>query len=324
MPRPELNRREALALFGATLASAAYAQPAGFPSRPITIVVPYAAGGGTDVLARTLAEQLTVRLGQAVIIDNKPGATGNIGMALGVKAPPDGYALTFVASNLATNPHFYPSMPFQPTDFVPISLVARFASVLVTHPSSPFKNLRDVLDAARADPGKILYASAGSGSSGHLAAALLEQASGAKIVNVPYKGEAPSVTAALANEVPLGFSTPGAVLAHIASGRLRALGVTSQRRMSRLPEVPAIAEVVPGYESVGWFGIAGPKGLPHDLAAFYARAIAEVVKQPEVMRKLQDLNYELNVTSPENFQSFIASEAAKYGKLIKELNLKLA
>lgn len=316
-------RRQVLAWLGTCLSGAAAAQPAGFPSRPVTIVVPYPPGGGTDVLARTLGEQLSLRLGQTVIVDNKPGASGNIGMAYGARAQPDGYTLTFLAAALVTNPYLFPSMPFEVSDFVPVTLLAQFASVLVVHPSTPYHSVRDVIEAAKAQPGKVFFSSAGNGSSGHLAAARLQQASGARLVNVPYKGDAPAMTAVLANEVSMSFSAPGGALPHIAAGRLRAIGVTSRQRQAKLPNVPAIAESVPGYESIGWFGVAGPKGMSRELATFYSRAIADAAAKPETMRKLQELNFDLQLMSPENFQTFIGSELAKYGKLIKELDIKL-
>lgn len=323
MKNNTVDRRQVLGLLAGALTGTALAQGAVSLKRPVTLVVPYAAGGAADVLARAFGEHLSLKIGQPVIVDNKPGASGNIGMAAGARSSPDGHTLTILTHALVTNPHFFTTLPYQVADFAPVSMVTRFSSVLVVHPSSGYKDLRALLDDAKASPRKLLYSSAGAGSSAHLAAAMLEQATGIQLGNVPYKGEAPAVTALLANEVPMSFSTPGSVLPHIASGRLVALGVTAGKRLTKLPSVPAIAEAVPAYESVGWFGFAGPKGMPRELVSFYAREIAEIAARPDIVQRLNELNFDIDVLGPDAFQTVIQADSLKYGRVIKALNIKL-
>lgn len=298
------------------------APPEGFPNRPITLIIPYGAGGAGDTLGRTVAVELEKRIGQPVVPENRPGATGNIGMAAGARAKPDGYTLTLVASNLATNPYVYTSMSFDPfEDLVPVTELAKFASILVVNPSLPIKDMSQMIAAAKDK--SMFFGSAGMGSSGHLAMGLLNQAAGIELENVPYQGEAPAVAAVLANDVQIAFATPSSVLQHIAAGKLTPIGITSAERSQVAPNVPAISETVKGYEATGWFGITAPKGTDPEIVAFYAKEIKAALESPEASARLRSLNLDPRPSTPEAFAAFIKSEAEKYEAVIKAMNLKL-
>ncbi len=309
-------------LFVALLA--AQAALAAYPERAITVVVPWAPGGSTDILARVMAEQLTRSLGQPVLVDNKAGASGNIGSHLVAKARPDGYTLLVGSmSTHAMNPALMPNMPFKGVeDFTPIALMANVINTMVVHPSVPAKNLREFLAYARANPGKLAYASAGAGSTNHLSAVLLERLAGIQMLHVPYKGGAPAVLDTVANQTQVLFSAGTQTLPHVKSGKLRLLGVTEGARSALLADAPTLAETVPGYELVVWYGAFGPPGMPLDLVTRLNSEINKAMALPEVRSRMDAMGVEvINVSAPQ-FGSVLKRDAERYTRIIRELDIK--
>ena len=314
---PKLIASVLLALSAAAPAFAAW------PERPVTLIVPWAPGGSTDILARLLAEHLTKSLGQAVIVDNKAGASGNIGSNLVARAKPDGY--TFLVGSMSThamNQALYAQMPFRSVDdFAPISLLAYVTNTLVAHPSVPANNVKELIAYAKANPGKLNYASAGPGSTNHLSAALLEKATGVKLTHIPYKGGAPAVLDTVAGQTQLLFSAGTQTLPHVKSGKLKLLAVTESKRSPLLPNTPTVAETVPGYELAVWYGAFGPKDLPADIVKRMNGEINRIMSLPEVREKMAGIGVEVVQSTPEGFEKTLREDADRFGKLIKELKI---
>ena len=315
-----LRRRiTVLALCGfATLANAAW------PESTITLIVPWAAGGSTDILARTLSEQLTKSLGQPVIVDNRAGASGNIGSNVVAKAKPDGYTLLIGSmSTHAMNPALMPGMPFRGVeDFTPIARIANVVNTMVINPSVPAKNLAEFIAYAKANPGKVAYASAGAGSTNHLSAVLFEKAAGVQMLHVPYKGGAPAVLDTVGNQTQVLFSAGTQTLPHVKSGKLRLLGVTEAKRSALMPDVPTVGETLPGYELGVWYGAFGPPGMPAELVTKLNAEINKAMAIPEVRSRMDAIGVELVRGSPQEFATVLRSDADRYGNVIRELGIK--
>jgi len=324
---PLLSRRSALACaLLAALAPALPAHAADYPSeRPIRLVVPWAPGGATDAIARVLAVPLGQALGQSVIVDNRPGAGGNIGTGQFVREKADGYTLIMATSSTnAVNPHLYSKLPFDPAkDFTPVAFVASVPNVLVVRSASPYKTLAELLAAARAQPGKLSYGSAGNGSSQHLAGSMLVRATQLQMTHVPYKGSGPAASDLMAGHLDMMLDTGS--LPHVQGGTLRALAVASKKRMAALPEVPTFEEAgVPGgIQASAWYGVMAPAGLPKDITQRLNREINKILQQPAVARHLQEFGAETNPGTPEQFQAFAASEVARYQAIVKDSGAKL-
>jgi len=297
---------------------------AAYPERTITLIVPWAAGGSTDILARALAEQMTRSLGQPVLVDNKAGASGNIGSNLVAKARPDGYTLLIGSmSTHAMNPALMPNMPFKGVeDFTPIALMANVINTMVVHPSVPVRNVREFLAYAKANPGKLAYASAGTGSTNHLSAVLLERLAGIQMLHVPYKGGAPAVLDTVANQTQVLFSAGTQTLPHVKSGKLRLLAVTEATRSALLADAPTLAETVPGYELVVWYGAFGPAGMAPELVTRLNGEINKAMALPEVRTRMDAMGVEvINVSAPQ-FGSVLKRDAERYTRIIRELDIK--
>lgn len=317
-----------LALWGASAATAAAsgAAEAGYPSKPIRIVVTFPPGGSGDALIRLISPKLTQQLGQQVIIDNRPGAGGNIGLNTVAKAAPDGYTLGLGAAGaLSANVHLYPQMPFDPIkDLAPISMVASIPFVLVAHPSAPVKTLRELVSATRAEPGKWSVGHGGNGTAMHLTSALFAQMGQFQWTEVAYRGTGPATTDVLAGQVPVAISDVPASLQLIRGHRLKPLAVTSAVRLSALPDVPTAAEAgLPGYESVGWFGLVAPAGTPAALLKRVSAELKVALDDPAVLASIRNLGVEPQSSTPEAFGRFIQSETQKWGKVIKAANIQL-
>lgn len=295
-----------------------------WPQKPVTLIVPWAAGGSTDILARVLSEHLTRSLGQPVIVDNKPGASGNIGSAAVARAKPDGYTLLIGSmSTHAMNPALMANMPFRGVeDFTPLGLLAYVTNTMVVHPSVPAKNVKELIAYAKANPGKLAFASAGPGSTNHLSAVLFEKMAGVEMLHVPYKGGAPAVVDTVAGQTQLLFSAGTQTLAHVKADKLRLLAVTEAKRSALLPDVPTVSETVPGYELSVWYGAFGPKGMPADLTARLNREINTIMSMPAVKAKMNALGVETATSTPQEFSTILRRDADRYGKLIKELGIK--
>ena len=308
-----------LALLVAATASAAY------PDKPITLIVPWAPGGSTDILARAIAEQLTKSMGQPVLVENKAGASGNIGSNIVAKAKPDGYTLLIGSmSTHAMNPALMPDMPFKGADdFTPIALVANVINTMVINPSVPAKNLQEFIAYAKANPGKLAYASAGAGSTNHLSAEMFNKAAGIKMLHVPYKGGAPAVADTVANQTQVLFSAGTQTLPHVKAGKLRLLAVTEAHRSALLKDVPTVAETLPGYEMSVWYAAFGPAGMPHELAAKLNAEINKALAVPEVRSRMDAMGVEVINSTPEQLADTLKRDTARYTKVIHELGIKL-
>ncbi|MCA3188844.1 tripartite tricarboxylate transporter substrate binding protein [Cupriavidus sp.] len=294
-----------------------------YPVKPVTLIVPWAAGGSTDILARVLSEHLTRSLGQPVIVDNKPGASGNIGSAMVARAQPDGYTLLIGSmSTHAMNPALMANMPFKGVDdFTPLGLLAYVTNTMVVNPSVPANNVKELIAYAKANPGKLAYASAGPGSTNHLSAVLFEKMAGVQMLHVPYKGGAPAVVDTVAGQTQLLFSAGTQTLTHVKAGKLKLLAVTEAKRSPLLPNVPTVGETIPGYELSVWYGAFGPKNMPPALVAKLNTEINRVMSLPEVKAKMDSIGVETATSTPQEFGKILRRDADRYGKLIKELGI---
>ena len=312
----------ALAMSAPMLASAQEAAR-DYPNHPIRFIVPYPPAGGTDIVARTLNEPLAVVLGQPIIIDNRGGAAGNVGTELAAKAAPDGYTVLFTLSSHTINPKLYEKLQFDvEKDFVPISLAAMIPQVLVANPGVPVNNVKELVALARAQPGKLNYASVGTGSPGHIAGELFKLKTGVDIVHVPYKGGGPAVTDTLGGQVQLLFVSLPAAMQYVKAGRLKALAVTSDKRSVAAPEIPTIAES--GIDCVvnSWYGALVPAKTPPAIVAKLQAAFAKVLGMPEVREKLLAQGAEATSSTSAEFDRLIKDELAKWDYVIREARIK--
>jgi tripartite-type tricarboxylate transporter receptor subunit TctC len=310
------------ALFSFT-AVAVWPAHAAYPDKPVRIVVPWAPGGTADILARTIAGKLHAAAGQPAIVDNRTGASGNIGTDLVAKAKPDGYTLLVTVMNPhVVNPALFRNMPFDGVaDFTPIAMIAIVVTTLVIHPAVPANNVKELIALARAHPGKLAYASAGTGSSTHLNAVLFEKMGGIRMLHVPYKGGAPAVLDTVAGQTQVLFTAATQTLAHVKAGKLKLLGVTSGKRAAMLPAVPAIAETLPGYEATVWFGAFGPARMPDDVTMSLNADINRIMNTPDVKRWMGEIGVEGVNATPEQFLATLRRDVGYWGKLIREFGI---
>jgi tripartite-type tricarboxylate transporter receptor subunit TctC len=315
------NATAGLLFLGAATAAMAQA----FPSRPVRLIAPFPAGGGVDIVARQLAQKLTDKWGEQVVVDNRAGATGIIGTDIAAHANPDGY--TMIMGNVAThavNVSLYKKLPYDPEkDFAPITLVARVPEVLVVHPSLPAKSVKELIALAAKKPGALTVGSAGYGSPPHLAAELFQLLANVQFVHVPYKGSTPALVDLIGGQINLYFSNILSATPHVRSGRLRALGVTSAKRSVVLPEVPTIAEAgVPKYVEYNWYGMLAPRGVPKAVLAKLHSDVVGALHAPDVEQKLVRNGAEVIGNTPQEFARFIHSEIRKYANVVKQRGLK--
>jgi tripartite-type tricarboxylate transporter receptor subunit TctC len=318
-----MHRRHFLAGAAAATLAPAFAQGT-YPARPIRLVVPFPPGGGTDATTRMIAEKLTTALGWTIVIDNKPGAGGNIGLDAVAKSAPDGYTIGMgQAANLAINPALYAKMPFDPLkDLTPIVSVSEQPVVLVVRPDSPFKTFADFVAAAKTR--KVGLAQAGNGTVGHLAGEMLERRANIQVLQVPYKGAGPAMTDLLGGTVETYFGSTVSVMPQLTAGKIRALAVSSAKRIGALPNVPAIAEQgYAGFDATTWLGLVGPAGMPADIVARINAETVKVLSRPDVREKLAQEGSEATPGTPQQFASYIRAEHAKWGTLIREANIRI-
>ncbi|WP_288013292.1 tripartite tricarboxylate transporter substrate binding protein [Diaphorobacter sp.] len=314
--------RRIAALCALTLAAATV--HAAFPERPITIVVPYAPGGAADTVARMVASRMGAKLGGSVIVDNRAGASGTIGASYVAKAPADGYTMLYDATPHSINPHLFPKMPYAGTALQPLSLVLLAPNVLIVRGDAPYKNVGELIAKAKAQPGKINFASGGSGTVQRLAAELLRQKLGLDMVHVPYKSGGPAIADVMGGQVDFMFGTIAATYPLVASGKLRALAVSAPERSKRLPDVPTVAEAaIPGYEAYEWNGMFLPAGVPAPIAAQLHKAVADVLQEDEVRQRLADLGAQPMGSTPGEFAAFLKQEDAKWGEVVRKGAIKL-
>lgn len=316
----------ALAAGAPLLAPISASAQAAYPSRPIRLIVPFPAGGGTDLIAREVANKVATSNGWSIVIDNKPGSGGNLGVDAAAKAVPDGYTLVLgQTSNLAINPTLYTKLPYNvEKDLTPVGLVASAPLVLVVSSDSPYKTLADVVAAAKATPEALNYASSGSGTVAHLATELFQKTANVRFTHVPYKGAAQGSTDLIGGQIQMYMSSIPTLIGHIKSGKMRPIVVTSLKRTADLPNVPTVDESgFKGFEAATWFGVVGPAGLPKDVVAKLNAAFNKAIEDPEVKRKLAAQGADVRGSTPEAFGAYIRSETVRWGKVVKESGAKV-
>ncbi len=291
-----------------------------WPTRSITFIVPFPPGGTTDMVARSVAQKLSEALQQPVVLDNRGGGGGTLGAAIAARAAPDGYTffIPTIAHAIATS--LYKQLPYDfEKDFIPITVLATVPNILIVHPSVPANSVRELIDYAKANPGKLNYGSAGNGSTEHLSAELFKSMAGVEMTHVPYKGGAPMMIDLMGGQIQLAIETSGSALPQIKGGKVRALAVTTAKRAPALPELPTLAEAgLKGYEMTTWYGILAPKGTPREIVTKLNKEIVAILKSPEMKQRLDEIGAEPGGISPEQFAAFIKSETAKWAKLVKQ------
>ncbi|HEX2825249.1 MAG TPA: tripartite tricarboxylate transporter substrate binding protein [Burkholderiales bacterium] len=313
-----------LLLFASTFAcGVASAQT--YPTKPVRIVVPFPAGGTSDILARALGHKLAEEMKQQFVVDNRPGAGANIGAEIVAKAPPDGYTLLLASTIHTINPSLYPKLGYDPVkDFAPVALIAATSQVLAVHNSVPVKTVKEFIAYAKKRPGELNYSSAGSGSQPHLTAELFKSMTGINIVHVPYKGAPPAMIDLLAGQVALTFATAPSAVPHVKAGRLRALGVSTAQRIHALPDVPTIAEAgVPGFESSGANGLVAPAGTPQAIVDRLSASVIRIVKEPATAKYLSDQGADPLPMPPAEYGAYIKAEVVKWAKVVKLAGAKV-
>ncbi|MEW6121470.1 MAG: tripartite tricarboxylate transporter substrate binding protein [Pseudomonadota bacterium] len=324
--RARPTRRALLVLAALSLAvPMAGARAETYPSRPVKLVVPYPAGGTTDIIARLIATQLSEKLGQPFVVDNRAGASGAIGTSAVAKSAPDGYTLLMGTANThGINSALQKSLPYDALkDFAPITVVASTPNVLVVNPSLPAQNLPELIALAKKEPGKLNYGSTSAGGSPHMSAELLKMMTGINITHVPYKGAAPMLTDLVGGHIPIGFDNLPSAMPFIESGKLRAIAVTTAKRWPGAPNIPTIAETVPGYEVSGWFGILAPAGTPPAIVDLIQRTVADAVAKPEVRKQLEAVGAEPVANTPAAFAKQIEADVARWKTVADTTGVKL-
>jgi tripartite-type tricarboxylate transporter receptor subunit TctC len=318
-----LNRRQALALLASATAAPAFAADT-YPDRPVRVVVPFPAGGGTDIVARVIGPKFSAELKQPLVFDNKGGAATVIGTEAVASAEPNGYTLLFTSSAFTANASLMKKLPYDPVrDFTPIGAAALHPFVLVANPSLPVRSLKELLDYARRNPGKLSYASVGAGSSQHLGMELLKRMAGVDIVHVPYKGSAPAMTDLLGGQVQLMFNGVSPTLPHIRSGKLKVLATDSDRRVPLLPDVPTVSEAgLPGYKITTWSGLLAPSGIPADARNVLAAAWARAMASPDVQKDLADRGLVPNYLAPAQFAQLLKEDKDEWARLVREAKVE--
>ena len=303
---------------------AAFAQQ--YPVKPVRFISPYAPGGGTDAMARVLALKLTEALNRQVIVENRPGGGGIVGMEVTARATPDGYTILLGSKGpLTVNPALYAKLPYDTLrDFAPISLISIVPTLLAVHPSLPVKTVKDLIALAKSKPGEITFSSSGNGGSGHLAGEQFAWLAGVKMVHVPYRGTGPATTALLSGEVTLSFGNMIALMPHVHAGRLRVLGVTSAKRVSAEPQIPTIAELgLRGYEYITWYGVLAPAGTPHEIVNRLNGELVKIARAPDMKDKLTGEGGDVVGSTPEEFTAHIKTELVNSAKLVKAAGVKV-
>jgi tripartite-type tricarboxylate transporter receptor subunit TctC len=295
-----------------------------FPSKPVRCVVPYSAGGSSDFIARLLGQKLTESWGQQVIVDNRPGAAGNIGTEAVLKTPPDGYTMLLVASTFAINPSLYPKLPFDSVkDFAPVTMILWQPFILSAHPSLPVASVKQLIALAKARPGELNFSTGGSGTSGHIAAELFMTMAGIRMTHVPYRSMAPAVTALLTGEVHVNFNSPLSALEHMKAGKLKALAMTGRQRLASMPGIPTVSESgVSGFEEGNWQGVLMPAATPRAVIVKLNQDVVRIARSAEISQRLTAIGADVIANTPEEFASAIRSDIAKYAQVVKAAHIR--
>ncbi len=318
MIAPGYLPRAVVAGLGLTVGGMAVAADA-YPSKTVRLVVPFAPGGGSDIVARLLSAKLTEALGQTVVVDNRAGASANLGAGVVAKAAPDGYTLLLANANFTINPSLFKALPFDPVkEFSPVALIANVTNVLAVHPSIPAKSVKELIAFARAHPGQLNFASPGNGTSSHLAGELFRQLAKIEVTHIPYKGATPAITDLIAGQVSFTIASMLSVLPYAKQGRLRLLAVTTARRSAALPELPTIAEAgLPGFEVANWFGVIATGGTPRAIVERLNAEIVRIARMPDMTEKLAGQGADLATGTPEDFERFIQVEIKKWAAVVR-------
>jgi tripartite-type tricarboxylate transporter receptor subunit TctC len=318
--KPKIRFRGTLLLGSALLLAFGAVAQEKYPAKPVTLIVPQAPGGANDTVARLLAQRLSENLAQQFIVDNRPGAGGNIGTAAAAKARPDGYTLLLTVNSAhVINPFLYKNAGFDPVkDFEPVTPVATVAYVLVVNPSFPAKSVTELIELAKAKPGQLTYASAGNGTLNHLLGEMLKTSAGIDLVHVPYKGASASVTDVVAGRVPISFQSAPSAMSFIKSGKLRVLGVANEKRVPSMPDVPAISETLRGYGATPWYGVLAPAGTPKPIIARLNAEIGKALDNKDLQEKMAAQGAEVTKSTPEQFAATIKEELPRWARIVKE------
>jgi tripartite-type tricarboxylate transporter receptor subunit TctC len=309
---------------GVVVLSAGPSAAQDYPNKPIKFIVCFAAGGPNDITARLFSQYLSEHMNQQFVVENRPGAGGNIGMQAALSSPPDGYTIVFVGPNNFINPSIYHNMAFDfIRDSIPVAGTMKMTNIMVVNPDSPHKTLKEFVDFAKANPGKLNFGSGGIGTSPHMSGELLKSMTGINIVHVPYRGTAPALVDVLSGQLHSAFDNLPGPIGHVKSGKLRALGVADTKRVPQLPDVPAIAEIVPGYEANVVYGIAMPKGTPADVVAKFNAAVNAVLKNPKLQARIDELGAAPMPMTPAEFSKLVVDQTDKWAKVIKTADIKI-
>ena len=308
----------------AALATPAVAQDAStYPSRPIRVIVPFAPGGGLDISTRLIAQKLTDKWGQNIVVDSRPGAATIVGTEIASKAPPDGYTLLMITTTFAINPGLYPKLPYDPLkDFTPVTQLNFQPNVIVVAPSFAAKSVKDLVAAAKTKPGELTFATPGAGSAPHLAAEMFQRGAGVNMIHVPYKGIPPAVTDVIGGRVSMLFTTTISAAPHVKSGKLRALAITSAKRQSSMPDVPTVGETIPGYRAEAFQGMVAPARVSPAIVNKVSAEVARIVQLPEVAQRFQLDGAEAVGSTPKEFAVFLQTEMQKWSKVVREAGIK--
>jgi tripartite-type tricarboxylate transporter receptor subunit TctC len=294
-----------------------------YPSRPIRVIVPFAPGGGLDISTRLIAQKLTEKWGQNIVVDSRPGAATIVGSDIAAKAAPDGYTLLMITTTFAINPGLYPKLPYDPAkDFSPVTQLNFQPNVVVVTPSFAARSVKDLIGLAKAKPGALTFATPGAGSAPHLSAEMFQRAAGISMIHVPYKGIPPAVTDVLGGRVTMLFTTTISAAPHIKAGKLRAVAITSAKRQASMPDVPTIGETIPGYRAEAFQGMVAPAGVPQAIVGKIASEVARIVKLPEISQRFQLDGAEAVGSTPKEFAAFLKTEMQKWSKVIKDAGIK--
>jgi tripartite-type tricarboxylate transporter receptor subunit TctC len=316
-------------LMGAWLCAAVVHHPAlaqqAWPAKSVRMILPFAPGGPSDIIGRALAQKLTEQIGQPVVVDNRPGAGGNLGMEVGAKAPPDGYTVTLTSPTMAISPSLYRKLPFDPQkDFAPISMVANIPNIMVVHLSVPVKTLKEFVEIARRSPGRLNYGSSGAGSTTHLSSEILSNLAGLKMVHVPYKGQGLALVGLLSGQVDMMILAVPSVLPMIQSNKVRAIAALSAKRLASVPQVPTTGESgMKDFEVSVWFGLLAPAATPRDIINRLNQELAKALTAPDIRERFSAGGIETQTSTPEQFASFARAETIRYAKVIKDANISI-
>jgi tripartite-type tricarboxylate transporter receptor subunit TctC len=311
------------ALLGLLLSASGVQAQNAYPTKPIRLLVPFPAGGQTDIIARTFAQKLTESFKQTVVVDNRPGAAGSIGVDIAVKSNPDGYTFIMVSTSYAANAALY-KLSFDPVkDVTPVVMIGEIANLVTANPSGPARNIKELIAYAKANPGKLNYGSGGTGSGNHLAAELFNQMAGTTMTHVPYKGATSATSDLIGGQIQLIFAGLPGMLPHVKANRVRGLAVTSARRSDSLPDVPTVAETLPGYEAVSWAAVLGPKGVPKSIVARWNGEINRTLQLPEVKARMVADGLEPIGGPPERLRDILVKDIATWQKVVRDANIKL-